>query len=200
MISVIVPIVGVIIGLASAKDSFGNLDFADPVDETTYLPGQPPGKDGVNLHTIDGFNEMVAGLEEKTGATTVFSAVLYPRYAVLEVPEAATGKRYRNYYWDGHSMALQDYKSTTDDPAHRPRGLRPGHHRDPARGRPRPDRGPDQLVRQRRHGLRSRAPRRSRCTPTTSTARAPTSWPRPTAPSPTRAPTPTSSRARYASV
>lgn len=116
LISVIVPIVGVIIGLVSAKDTFDNFDFAEPVDETTYLPGQAPGENGVNLHTIDGFDALVAGLEEETGSTSVFSAVLYPRYAVVEVPEGPTGKRYRNYYWDGRSMALQDFKSTTDEP------------------------------------------------------------------------------------
>ena len=59
---------------------------------------------------------MLAGLREETDGTTAYSAVLYPRYAVIEVPEGPTGKRYRNYYWDGHSMELQDFKSTTDEP------------------------------------------------------------------------------------
>ncbi len=116
LISVIVPIVGVIIGLVSAKDTFDDFDFAEPVDETTYLPGQEPGENGVNVHTIDGLEEMLAGLEEETGGTTVYSATIYPRYAVIAVPEGEAGKRYRNYFWDGHSMELQDFKSTTDDP------------------------------------------------------------------------------------
>ena len=116
LISVIVPIVGVIIGVVSARDTFDDFDFAEPVDETTYLPGQQPGENGVNVHTIEGYDDMVAGLVDETGSYLAFSAVIYPRYAVLGVPEAATGKRYVNYYWDGRSMASQDFKSTTDDP------------------------------------------------------------------------------------
>ena len=159
VISVIVPIVGVIIGLVSAKDSFDSFgDLTDPVDETTYLPGQAPGENGVNLHTIDGFDAMVAGLEAETGGTSVFSAVIYPRYAVLEVPEGPTGKRYRNYYWDGHSMALQDFKSTTDDPRIDLATFDAGCHGDAARGRPRPDRRPGQLVRQHRQHADRREP------------------------------------------
>lgn len=116
LISVIVPIVGVIIGLVSAKDTFDDFDFADPVNETTYLPGQEPDENGVNVHTIDGYEEMVGALEEAAGTTEVIDATLYPRYAVVSVYENETGKRYRNYYWDGQTMVLQDYKSTSDDP------------------------------------------------------------------------------------
>lgn len=116
LLSVVVPIVGVVIGLMSAKDTFDQFDFGQPVDETTYLPGQEPGENGVNVHTIDGIEEMVAAYEEKTGSTEAFDATIYPRYAVLSAPEAPTGKRYRNYYWDGRTMVAQDFKSTTDDP------------------------------------------------------------------------------------
>jgi hypothetical protein len=116
LVSVIVPIVGVVIGVVSARDTFDDFDFGEPVNETTYLPGQTPDENGVNVHTVSGIEEMLAGLREETGGTIAFDAVLYPRYAVVSVPEAATGKRYRNYYWDGRTMALQDFKSTTDDP------------------------------------------------------------------------------------
>lgn len=116
LLSVVVPIVGVIIGLVSAKDTFDDIDFGDPVNETTYLPGQEPGDNGVNVHTVDGFDDLVAALEEEAGSTEVFSAVLYPRYAVLDVPEQVTGKRYRSYYWDGVTLAANDIKSTTEDP------------------------------------------------------------------------------------
>jgi hypothetical protein len=116
LISVIVPIVGVIIGLVSAKDTFDDIDFGSPTDETTYLPGQAPGEHGVNVHTVDGYNAFVAAVKEETGSSSVFDAVVYPRYAVVSVPENATGKRYTTWYWDGHSLTQNDYKSTTDDP------------------------------------------------------------------------------------
>jgi len=116
LLSVIVPIVGVIIGLVSARDTFDDINFAEPVDETTYLPGQEPGDNGVNVHTVDGYDDMVAALQEVSGSTEVFSAVLYPRYAVLYVPDETTGRRYEYYYWDGNTLAPNDSKSTTDDP------------------------------------------------------------------------------------
>jgi hypothetical protein len=116
LISVIVPIVGVVIGLVSAKDTFDDIDFGQPVDETTYLPGQQPGEDGVNVHTLEGWESLLAAVDETTGSTTVFDATLYPRYAVVSVPEGPRGKRYRNFYWDGRELAEQSFKSTTDDP------------------------------------------------------------------------------------
>lgn len=116
LISVIVPIAGVVIGLVSARDTFDNFEFATPTDETTYLPGQAPGENGVNVHTIGGFEELVAAVVEETGSTEVFDATLYPRYAVLSIPEGPTGKRYRSYYWDGRTLVANDFKSTTDDP------------------------------------------------------------------------------------
>ena len=116
LISVIVPIVGVVIGLVSAKDTFDDIDFGSPSDETTYLPGQPPGENGVNVHTIDGFNDFVAAVKQETGSTTVFDAVIYPRYAVTSIPESPTGKRYTSWYWDGHSLTQNDFKNTTNDP------------------------------------------------------------------------------------
>jgi len=116
LISVIVPIAGVIIALVSARDTFEDINFGEPVDETTYLPGQEPGENGVNVHTIDGYADLVAAVEEESGSTEVFSAVLYPRYAVVYLPEQATGKRYRYYYWDGQSLEPNDSKSTSDDP------------------------------------------------------------------------------------
>jgi hypothetical protein len=116
LLAVITPIAAVIIGLVSARDTFEDINFGEPVDETTYLPGQAPGEHGVNVHTVEGFAELVDGLQEETGTSQVFSAVIYPRYAVLYVPEEATGKRYQYYYWDGHSLEPNTSKSTSDDP------------------------------------------------------------------------------------
>jgi hypothetical protein len=116
LLSVIVPIAGVIIGLVAARDTFDEINFGEPVDETTYLPGQEPGEHGVNVLTSHGYDDLVLALEDATGSTLVFSATIYPRYAVLSVPEKATGKRYRSYYWDGATLVANDIKSTRDAP------------------------------------------------------------------------------------
>ena len=107
------PIAGAVIAFMSARDSFPDFGSIGPTDETTYSPGVAPGKDGVNVHTIDGYTELVDALREETDATYAFSAVLYPRYAVVEVP-TGTNTRYQNFYWNGEELELQDIKGTTD--------------------------------------------------------------------------------------
>ena len=112
LISFVIPIAGVAIALFSARDSFPG-PFAEPADETTYLPGQEPAEGGVNLHTVGGMEDLNDALAEQTGATTVYQAVLYPRYAVLEVPVSGGTGRYQNFYWDGEELAAQDSRGTT---------------------------------------------------------------------------------------
>ena len=114
LISVVVPIAGAVIAFVNAKDSFPDFGGIGPSDETTYLPGQAPGEHGVNLFTTDGYTDLVDALRDKTDATYTFSAVLYPRYASLEVP-TGTNDRYQNFYWNGEELELQDIKGTTDD-------------------------------------------------------------------------------------
>jgi hypothetical protein len=114
LVAVVVPIAGAVIAFVAARDSFPDFGGIAPTDDTTYLPGQAPGKDGVNLHTVDGYNDMVAALRDETDATYAFSAVIYPRYAVLEVP-TGTNNRYQDFYWNGEELELQDIKGTTDD-------------------------------------------------------------------------------------
>ncbi len=111
LVSVVVPIAGAIIAFVSARDSFPDFGDIGPSDDTTYLPGQAPGEGGINVHTVDGFNELVDALRDETGQTYAYSAVIYPRYAVLEVP-TGTGDRYENFYWDGE-LTPNDIKGTT---------------------------------------------------------------------------------------
>ena len=114
LVAVIVPIAGAVIAFFAARDSFPDFGDIGPTDDTTYLPGQAPGESGVNVHTVDGYHEMVDALREETDATYVFSAVLYPRYASLQVP-TGTNDRYQNFYWSGEELELQDIKGTTDN-------------------------------------------------------------------------------------
>ncbi len=113
LVSVIVPIVGVVIAFFAARDSFPDFGDIGPTDETTYLPGQAPGEDGVNVHTVEGYHELVEAVSEETGETFAYSAVLYPRYASLEIP-TGTNDRYENFYWDGEELTLNTIKGTTD--------------------------------------------------------------------------------------
>ena len=113
LVSVIVPIAGAVIAFVSARDSFPDFGGIGPTDDTTYLPGQAPGERGVNVHTVEGYEDMVDALREETDATYAFTAVLYPRYAVLGVP-TGTNNRYQNFYWNGEELELQDIKGTTD--------------------------------------------------------------------------------------
>ena len=60
----------------------------------------------------EGFADLVAALEEETGSSTVFEAVLYPGYAVVNVPVDATSARSHSFYWDGE-LDESGSKSTT---------------------------------------------------------------------------------------
>jgi hypothetical protein len=113
MVAVVVPIAGAIIAFVSSRNSFPDFGSIGPTDDTTYAPGQAPGKNGINVHTVEGYNDMVDAVREKTGETYAFSAVIYPRYAVLEVP-TGTNQRYEDFYWDGE-LTSNDIKGTTTD-------------------------------------------------------------------------------------
>jgi hypothetical protein len=114
LVSVVVPIAGAIIAFVSARNSFPDFGGLAPTDDTTYLPGQAPGEHGVNLFTVDGYNDLVDAVRDESNGTFVYEAVLYPRYAVVELP-TGTNNRYQNFFWDGEDLQLQDFKGTTDD-------------------------------------------------------------------------------------
>lgn len=112
LLSVVIPIAGTIIALVSARESFEGV-FGTPTDETTYLPGQEPGEDGINLHTVSGYQDLVDAVRDETGSTTVFDLTLYPRYAVMQIPVKAGTTRYQLFYYDGGELTAQDSKGTS---------------------------------------------------------------------------------------
>ena len=113
LIAVVVPIAGAAIAFFAARDSFPDFGSVGPSDDTTYLPGQAPGENGVNVHTVDGYHDMVDALRDETGGTYVFTAVLYPRYAVLDVP-TGTNQRYEAFYWDGATLEKNTSRGSLD--------------------------------------------------------------------------------------
>jgi hypothetical protein len=112
--SVIVPIAGAVIAFFAARNSFPDFGTVGPSDDTTYLPGQTPGEDGVNNFTPEGFQAIVDAVKSEKGDDFVFDASIFPRYASLELP-TGTNNRYQSFYWDGEKLQLQDIKGTTDD-------------------------------------------------------------------------------------
>ncbi|HEX6148881.1 DUF1707 SHOCT-like domain-containing protein [Nocardioides sp.] len=55
----------------------------------------------INLTTAKGYNRLGKEVEAKTGSTVVFSAVVYPGYAVIEVPVDEQSQRSYGWYFDG---------------------------------------------------------------------------------------------------
>ena len=55
----------------------------------------------VDLTSGRGFTRLVREVEAKTGSSTVFNAVIYPTYAVVEVPEDAQSQRSFGWYYNG---------------------------------------------------------------------------------------------------
>ena len=102
VVGVIAIIAAIVSGVQSAV-SDGDL----PV-----TPGADPGRGEVNVLSAEGFADLVAALEEETGSSTVFEAVLYPGYAVVGVPVDATSDREHSFYWDG-DLEETGSKSTT---------------------------------------------------------------------------------------
>lgn len=72
-----------------------------------------PGVSGnaPSLFNPQDFNSMVEDLEEQTGSATVFTASLFPEYAVLGIPVEASG-RYESLVWRGEFS--ESSKGTTD--------------------------------------------------------------------------------------
>jgi hypothetical protein len=114
LIAVIVPIAGAAIAFFAARDSFPDFGDVGPTDETTYLPGQAPGEDGVNVHTVEGYQDMVDALRDETGQTYTFTTVIYPRYAVLDVP-TGVNERYEGFYWDGETLEKNTTRGSSSD-------------------------------------------------------------------------------------
>ncbi len=91
VIGVIAIVVQIASGVSSAIDS----------DDLPPAPGAEPDRGEVNVLSPEGFDDLVAALEEETGSSTVFEAVLYSEYAVVSVPVDATTDRTHSFYWDG---------------------------------------------------------------------------------------------------
>ncbi len=60
-----------------------------------------------------GYRDLLDAIEDETGSTEVFDAVLYPTYAVGSLPLDASSQRDASFTWDG---ALETRDETTTSP------------------------------------------------------------------------------------
>lgn len=93
---IIVPLVFVlvmaVIGIGAVVAYFG-AGLSDGLDSVT---GAEP-----DVLSADGYQDLLAAVEEETGSTEVFSATLYPTYAALELPVDRNSRRSEYWNWDG---------------------------------------------------------------------------------------------------
>jgi Domain of unknown function (DUF1707) len=107
-----ISVVGGVVALVhGVNDGIDGIESSIP----SYAPGDEPEKGDVNVLSVGGYADLVDAVREETGATVVFSAVLYPTYAVVELPVDASTQREKHYYWDGHELVDQDSKSTSTE-------------------------------------------------------------------------------------
>ncbi len=71
--------------------------------------------DEVSLVTPEGYDLFADALEEETGSLEAFSVVLYPGYAVVDVPADATSQRKYGRYWNGDWSDFGGSGTSSDD-------------------------------------------------------------------------------------
>lgn len=74
------------------------------------------GEAEADVLSVDGYQDLLDAIRDETGGTTAFSAVLYPTYAVVELPVDASTQREGYWYWDGSDLTDNDSKSTSTFP------------------------------------------------------------------------------------
>lgn len=71
--------------------------------------------DKVSLVTAEGYDVFTQALEEQTGSREAFSVVLYPGYAVVDVPVDASSQREFSWYFNGDWSEFAGAGTSTDE-------------------------------------------------------------------------------------
>jgi hypothetical protein len=107
-------IVFVVGGVVLSGIVSGPRDGGDRADSGS--PSLPPGVDpreGLDVLSEAGYRDLLEAIEDETGETEVFDAVLYPTYAVGSLPLDASSQSDASFTWDG---ALETRDETTTSP------------------------------------------------------------------------------------
>jgi hypothetical protein len=82
-------------------------------DSATYAPGIEP-EHGINVLSVKGYADLLGAIRDRTGETVAFTAVLYPTYAVVELPVDGTSQRSNRFYWSGDLESQESFGTSTD--------------------------------------------------------------------------------------
>ena len=107
LIIVAVVAVGIVGGIAALVNA-----ISDGVSNSGGIFSDEP----VDVLSVEGYGDLVDAVREESGSTTAFSAVLYPTYAVVELPVDTTTQHEDYWYWDGHDLTSNDVKSNSSFP------------------------------------------------------------------------------------
>ena len=106
LIAVVIFVVGLIGGIVALTNALG-----DGGGGIGGIGGGDPAP--ADVLSEQGYADLLDAIEAETGGTVAFSAVMYPTYAVVELPVDATSNREEYWYWDGHDLSRNDVKSTS---------------------------------------------------------------------------------------
>ena len=105
-LAIVLAVVGVVVsGIVSGPSG-------DPGGGGSSLPPGVEPSDGLEVLSEDGYDDLLAAIEEQTGSTEVFDAVLYPTYAVGSLPLDTATRRDASFSWDG-ALELRDERTTS---------------------------------------------------------------------------------------
>ena len=111
---IVVPLVVVLVVVALVGGIIA-LVVGTKVQDTTStdVPGIPGTVQDADVLSVEGYQDLLAAVAAESGSTTAFSAVLYPTYAVVELPVDATTGHEVYWYWDGQDLTNNDIKMTS---------------------------------------------------------------------------------------
>lgn len=97
--------IGAVLALSDVEGRIDSLSDLTPEQEEA----QP-----ADVLSVEGYAELLAAVEEQTGGTKAFDAVLYPEYAVVSAPVDDRTKRYYSWYWDGSELSRSSQGTSTN--------------------------------------------------------------------------------------
>ncbi|WP_395692229.1 DUF1707 domain-containing protein [Nocardioides sp.] len=111
----LVPLVGVVVVAVLAIGGITAIVNAIRDNTTSGVLGALDHQDA-NVISVQGYTDLLDAVREQSGSTTAFSAVLYPTYAVVELPVDHRTAHEEYWYWDGSELTSNDIKSSSSFP------------------------------------------------------------------------------------